>query len=372
MKFKKTFELDSLYPPIIAIDVGTGTQDIFLSGWAKNIENSPKMVFPSPTVIVAEKIRNATSRNNHVYLFGVTMGGGPVTMAIKEHLKNGLRVLAIPLAAKTIDDDLEKVKSIGIEIAADKDVVPGNEFEKIETKDVFLDEISGIIRRFGIDLTNFIVAVAVQDHGEAPDGMSDRKFRFEHLKKAIESKSLLSQSYFDDEIPDYLTRMKSAAKTIINYSEQNRGNVKDILLMDTGIAAIIGASEDEVVNSAKSKVIINIGNGHTLGVAIENDSIMGLFENHSGSLDAEKLDSLISKLCSGIIKNEDVYEDGGHGACTIGKISGEPLIAVTGPRRQLALGLSKKPYFAAPYGDMMLSGCFGLVKAFKNKIKEER
>lgn len=372
MKFKETFEFDRSYPPILAIDVGTGTQDIFLSGWAKNIENSPKMVFPSPTVIIADKIRNATSRNKNVYLYGVTMGGGPVSMAIKKHLKIGLRVLATTLSAKTIDDDLEKVEDLGVEVVTDDSVKLDDNFEKIETKDVFLDEISETFQRFGIDLTNFIVAVAVQDHGEAPAGMSDRKFRFEHLKKAIESKSLLSQSYFDDEILDYLTRMKSAARTIKSYSEQNRENVKDILLMDTGIAAIIGASEDGVVCSAKSKVIINIGNGHILGVAIENDSIMGLFEHHSGSLDANKLELLISDLCSGVIKNEDVYADGGHGACTIGKIWEESLIAVTGPRRQLALGLSKKPYFAAPYGDMMLSGCFGLVKACKNKIKEER
>ncbi|MCS7252166.1 MAG: hypothetical protein NZ572_07055, partial [Thermoflexus sp.] len=39
-------------------------------------------------------------------------------------------------------------------------------------------------------------------------------------------------------------------------------------------------------------------------------------------------------------------------------------VAVVGPRRGL-LRESRHPlYFAVPYGDMMLTGCFGLLRAF--------
>jgi hypothetical protein len=35
-----------------------------------------------------------------------------------------------------------------------------------------------------------------------------------------------------------------------------------------------------------------------------------------------------------------------------------------GPRRGLLLNSIYRPYFATPYGDMMLAGCFGLVRAY--------
>ena len=37
-------------------------------------------------------------------------------------------------------------------------------------------------------------------------------------------------------------------------------------------------------------------------------------------------------------------------------------IVVTGPNRAMAEGMGR---MAAPYGDMMLSGCFGLVEALR-------
>ena len=40
---------------------------------------------------------------------------------------------------------------------------------------------------------------------------------------------------------------------------------------------------------------------------------------------------------------------------------------ITGPRRRLAQGWPG--HFAAPLGDMMLTGCFGLVAAFLEKEK---
>jgi hypothetical protein len=38
-------------------------------------------------------------------------------------------------------------------------------------------------------------------------------------------------------------------------------------------------------------------------------------------------------------------------------------VAVTGPRRGLLAGSTLRPYLAVPYGDMMMAGCWGLVRA---------
>ena len=65
----------------------------------------------------------------------------------------------------------------------------------------------------------------------------------------------------------------------------------------------------------------------------------------------------------GTLTNEEVYEDGGHGAVAIHGDQCNPFVAVTGPRRDVMAGSSLATYRAVPYGDTMLAGCYGLVSA---------
>jgi hypothetical protein len=75
---------------------------------------------------------------------------------------------------------------------------------------------------------------------------------------------------------------------------------------------------------------------------------------------------------SGSIENAEVFEDHGHGAHVFKALKDRPLIAVTGPQRSMLRGSALGPHFAAPHGDMMLAGCFGLVRAFGHKVPEWR
>jgi hypothetical protein len=43
---------------------------------------------------------------------------------------------------------------------------------------------------------------------------------------------------------------------------------------------------------------------------------------------------------------------------------------VTGPRREMLRGSILKPYEATPHGDMMLAGCFGLLRAFADRYPQ--
>ncbi|MFU8773833.1 MAG: hypothetical protein ACNA8H_15605, partial [Anaerolineales bacterium] len=45
-------------------------------------------------------------------------------------------------------------------------------------------------------------------------------------------------------------------------------------------------------------------------------------------------------------------------------------VAVTGPRRNLLWQSALRPYFAVPFGDMMLTGCFGLLAAVADVLPE--
>ena len=61
----------------LCVDVGTGTQDILLWDSEREIENCYRLVLPSPTVVVAERIRRATAERRAAFISGTIMGGGP-------------------------------------------------------------------------------------------------------------------------------------------------------------------------------------------------------------------------------------------------------------------------------------------------------
>src|SRR2546426_11322141 len=106
----------SLAIRILTVDVGTGTQDILLFESGKTIENNFKMVMPSPTVIIADRIKRATERGQAIVLTGVTMGGGPCHWAARDHALAGYAVAVTPEAGRTFGDDLTMVEQMGFEI----------------------------------------------------------------------------------------------------------------------------------------------------------------------------------------------------------------------------------------------------------------
>ena len=339
----------------IAIDVGAGTQDVLVYDDNKEIEQCFKMVLPSQTMITAQRIRAATDMRKSVFLDGFTMGGGPCVRAIKEHLKSGLRVYSTETAAKTIYDDLGRVRSLGVAVMPDGAEADSGAI-RIETRDIELPAISGMFELFGMDMPETF-AVAVQDHGESTG--SNRIFRFEHLKRLIRAGGDLQLFVYSGKtIPGYLTRMRAVAETLADF---------ELVLMDTGPAAIFGAVPDTTPVSgandqSEPKIVLNIGNGHTLCAILVDGRITGIFEHHTRQLDIKALDAYIEKLADGTLTFEEIFESGGHG-CYIEEIPDTmPQVIVTGPNRHIAEQSRHDVTFAAPHGDMMLTGCFGLIK----------
>ena len=99
---------------ILAIDVGTGTQDILIYDTKKELENSMKLVLPSPHLYISQQIKQT---ENDIYFEGEIMGGGKIKKTIEEHMKKGYKVVMEEKCAKTIRDNINQVKSYGIEIA---------------------------------------------------------------------------------------------------------------------------------------------------------------------------------------------------------------------------------------------------------------
>lgn len=344
---------------ILAVDVGKGTQDIMLFDSQQSMENSVKLVLPSPTRILASKISKI---NQNLYLSGETMGGGPVNQAIENHLKKGYQVVMEENAARTIRDDLKKVAALGIEIISlDESPSEYSDFVKLELKDVDLDAIGLALSYFDVELDFDYLGVAVQDHGYNED-MGDRNFRFLKIKEKLNQPLNPEEFSFHRDIPDYFTRMKAVSRTLSDF---------DPFLMDSKFASVCGATMDPMVQELNSYIVMDVGNGHTLAASIENGKIRGVFEHHTSSLTPEKIEYYLKKLSDATITHEEVHQDHGHGAWALEPINDIEKLVVTGPRRGLMEEVQFPVYHASPAGDVMMTGPVGLIKCIKhytNKI----
>ncbi len=343
---------------ILAIDIGTGTQDILLFDSQTEVENCLQMIMPSPTLLVAQQIRAATQRGEDVLLTGTIMGGGPSQWAANDHLRAGHRVFATPSAAQSFNDDLTEVERTGIRVVSEDEATRLSKVQRIEMRDVDLKAIRRAFAAFGVRLEFDALAVAVFDHGNAPPGYSDRLFRFDFLAERLRAfNSPAALAFMRDQIPARLTRMQAVADSV-NASVP-------LLMMDTAPAAVLGALEDERVRVHRQMIIANVGNFHTLAFRFSDGAITGVFEHHTGELEPVKLENLITQLAAGTLTHEAVFNSQGHGALLF-DARAQPLdhLVVVGPRRAMLLHSALQPYFATPYGDMMLAGCFGLVRAY--------
>jgi uncharacterized protein (DUF1786 family) len=355
---------------ILAVDVGTGTQDIYLFHDGIAPENGYRLIGPSPTMRIRAQIQHATAEGQGILLTGVTMGGGPCQWAAEQHLKAGLPLFATPAAARTFNDDLEWVRrKMGVQIISEDEARRLKHLKQIEMRDFDYEVIAAAFSALGARLQPAAVAIAVFDHGAAPAGVSDRQFRFAHLERRIREKnSLTAFAYRADEIPSSLTRMLAVAESAASLP-------CPLLVMDSAPAAILGATLDPLVASASRLLAANVGNFHTLAFRLSADGIEGMFEHHTGMLDTAHLDALLAALANGTLTGKQVYHEQGHGALVI---SQQPLslqedafgVAVTGPRRSLMRASRLRPYFAVPFGDMMMAGCFGLLLAVAERFPE--
>ena len=104
-----------------------------------------------------------------------------------------------------------------------------------------------------------------------------------------------------------------------------------------------------------------------MGVSIKDGEIKGIFEHHTRLLTPEKLKKIVNKLSNGLLTNEEIFNDRGHGATVVDKINPEDIL-IAGPNRSLFKEYGK---YAYPGGDVMITGCVGLLKAFEYNFNEE-
>lgn len=332
---------------LLALDVGGGTRDLLIWQRDQRIENAVKMVLPSPTRVAARRLAQARAQGRPVFLHGWLMGGGAVTRAVKEHIAAGLEVRATPPAAATFYDDPARVEAMGVAIG---DQPPAGAVT-VPLGDLDLESLGTALGLFNVELPSSL-AVAVCDHGFSP-GFSNRKFRFGQWRTFLEDGGALGD-LITGQPSEQLTRMRAIA-------DQAPG----VLLMDTAAAALWGALQDPTVAARADQgiCVVNAGNMHTVGFLLAGRRVMGVYEHHTRCLDTARLNEHIARFIKGSLDDQEVFDDDGHGCARLAEapraISGP--VVLTGPQRRLARGLGWQT--AVPLGDVMLSGCFGLVAA---------
>ena len=369
---------------ILTVDVGTGTQDIFLYDSRIDIENGFKLIVPSPTMIVHRRLKEATRLGQPVLLTGVIMGGGPSHWAAEDHAKAGYPVYATPEAARSFNDDLEVVAEMGIQVVGQDEATRLRPSTlTLELRDFDFAAITRALKPFDVTLKYLsAVGVAVFDHGDAPPDYSDRQFRFDYLDERIrasrgskDAHPLSAFAHRAGEVPAIMTRLQAVVDSAQDLDSP-------LVVMDTAPAAVLGATFDPQVARRERSLIANVGNFHTLAFRLGLGGIEGVFEHHTGLIDLPKLEQLLRALADGSLVHADVFDDHGHGALVYQPAplplptNGEEAdgqgfgVAVTGPRRNLMRASRLRPYFAVPFGDMMISGCFGLLAAIADLMPE--
>lgn len=338
--------------PLLTVDVGGGTQDLFLWEPGQSVENAVKLVLPAPTQVVARRLQRHTDRCQPIFLTGRLMGGGPITRAVHHHLSRGLPLYAEPQAALTLHDNIDAIQQWGVVITE----APPPEAIPVVLGDIDLEALKNLLGAYEVPLPSSF-AVAVQDHGFSPHA-SNREFRFQQWREVLDRGGRLRDLAFL-EPPVCFTRMRAVAEAL-----------PGVLLMDTCTAGLRGALLDPEARKHREAglTVINLGNAHTFAGLVQRDRLLGIYEHHTGLLTPAKLAQQLSRFQAGELKHQEVFDDDGHG-CAIHPdyLRERPFTftVITGPRRSLAR--SWPGVFAAPLGDMMLTGCFGLAAAWLEK-----
>ena len=346
----------------LLLDVGAGTLDILFYDSRTGLNY--KAVVRSPVLCAPEHVQNMTG---DLLVTGVEMGGGALLEVLSNHARTA-RVVVSSSAAMTLSHDPERLRTSGIEVASDWEAqkyAESGKFSTLTLSDLPRERLESVVTGLGVPFDFDVVGVCAQDHGVSPQGKSHLDFRHEIMKSALEHVPSPETLLYDGEsVPPYLNRLKSAAATASSFP------CREVFVMDSGMAAILGACQDFQLRSKTRFIVLDIATSHTVCATIDSGQIAGIVEYHTRDLTLEKLESLLVDLAEGRLDHERVLAEGGHGAF-IRRAFGfhaVQLIVATGPKRRLVQN-SKLPgvVYGAPLGDNMMTGTTGLLEAIRRR-----
>ena len=345
----------------LIIDVGAGTMDVLCYDMGSN--EHFKAVVKSPVRTLAEAVEDLPG---NLLITGTEMGGGALSGILERRSKEA-EVIMSASAAATIHHNPEKVRSLGIKIVNDAETEALQQCQKyhtLRTCDLEVDRLEEIVKGLGMPLSFDVVGLCAQDHGRAPDGVSHLDYRHEIFKAGLDEDPFPhGLLYRNDEVPARLSRLKAMSESAKMLSAD------EIYVMDSGMAAILGASMDWRVRKKKRTMVLDVATSHTVAAALEEGEMAGFFEYHTKDIILERLEALLEELAEGRLNHEEILREGGHGAYVrkaFGFEKREGIVA-TGPKRRLVEKSRLPILFGSPLGDNMMTGTVGVLEAIHRR-----
>ena len=345
----------------LLIDVGAGTMDVLW--YDDDADLHYKAVVSSPVVQVA---RDIEAIPGDLIVTGVEMGGGPVTQLLKMRSQRA-DVTITTSAAATLSHDIHNITDWGLTVVPDQAVekiLPDDPRTVVCLGDLDISRLENIVRGFGVPFSFDAVGVCAQDHGRPPRGVSHLDFRHgrfvEFLDKVPFPHALL---YEKSEVPEEMNRLRSLALQAVNLP------TREVFVMDSGMAAILGASMDVAARGKRCLAVLDLATSHTVGAVLADNELAGFFEYHTRDITRERLEALIRDLADGNLRHEQILAEGGHGCYLRSAVGFDNLEAIiaTGPRRGIINGSGLPIRYGAPMGDNMMTGTAGLLEAIKRR-----
>ena len=345
----------------LIVDVGAGTVDLLCYDTDSN--QHVKAVANSPVKTLAEE---AESVPGNLLVTGTEMGGGALSSVLKSRAQGALVVMSAASAA-TIHHSVDKVRSWGIKVVDDKeaeDLEKSGDYHTLTTADLEVNRLEELVKALGVPFSFEVVGLCAQDHGRPPEGVSHLDYRHEIFKSCLDKAPFPHALLYESgEVPATFSRLRSMAQSAKLLPAD------EIYLMDSGMAAIIGASMDPRAREKERVLTLDVATSHTVGAALQGEELTGFFEYHTGDITLKRLEVLVRELAEGTLEHKQILEEGGHGAY-IRKAFGfeaADLIIATGPKRQLVVKSRLPIQFGSPLGDNMMTGTVGVLESIRRR-----
>lgn len=345
----------------LLVDVGAGTMDVLYYDRAADM--SFKAVVKSPVRTVAEQIARIPG---NLVVTGGEMGGGPVTDVLKERADKADVVMSRS-AASTLHHDIEQVTGWGIRVTGVEEVAAlrqDPEYSEAVVADIDVRRLENIVAGFGVPFEFDAVGICAQDHGVPPSGHSHLEYRHNLFKNVLDPSPTPDSLLYDRSgIPETFNRLTSISRSASELPTDQ------IFVMDSGMAAILGASMDSLARNHQHYVVLDVATSHTVAAALIEHELAGFLEYHTRDITCERLDELLPLLTEGKLTNRQILSEGGHGAYIRKSFpfQSNGSILATGPKRRLVEKSRLPITLAAPWGDNMMTGCVGLLEAIRRR-----
>ena len=345
----------------LMVDIGAGTMDVLY--YDDETDLSYKAVVKSPVLYVAEQAQGLSGK---LLVRGGEMGGGPISEFLKKRARESEVVMSASAAA-TIHHDIDRVTSLGIKVVPDEEAEELSQaggYSALTLDDLDPQRLRQIVEGFGVPYSFDIIGVCAQDHGVPSAGISHLDYRHHIFRNILDNNPFPQAALYDQQaVPAVLNRLRSIAASCKLLP------AKEAYVMDSGMAAILGASLDLQAAKKQRIMVLDIATSHTVGAALEGGELAGFFEYHTRDITLGRLEQLLIDLADGKLEHSRVLSEGGHGAYTrkaFGYRACEIIVA-TGPKRKLVEKSRLPMHFGAPFGDNMMTGTAGLLEAIRRR-----